>query len=347
MQKRKDAKIENSPTLFVDGKRFSGSITSLAVYNMICGRVTDAVCDNVPAGISMNDGQSSPDEGCAGAGDDDSADTGVKAAQNITHYIITNDSPFNNLDKAVAATKKLFPKIDIRRIDYDSKEGQEMVKKYRIKYIPAYLFSENVVRHSNFEQIKNIVTKRFDAYLLRYDVMKSSIAIEREPVPGKLEVLCSSMSPKCNSVMKRLLDEVDNIQNRGITFHYMVVKNPEGEFTTRRGQPELEEDVRRLVIAKYFPDNLFNYLRQKVEDYQTTYWEDAVIAAGIDPKTLKRLARDEEKVAKMLADELDWLLKRNVEGDLVFYINDNEAVYLYDEDGLNRFISYINSGPDR
>jgi protein-disulfide isomerase-like protein with CxxC motif len=57
-----------------------------------------------------------------------------------------------------------------------------------------------------------------------------------------------------------------------------------------RGEAELEEDIRQLVILKYFPDKFAAYFRARSKDYKDKSkkdaWEKAAEGAGLDPSNI-------------------------------------------------------------
>jgi len=48
------------------------------------------------------------------------------------------------------------------------------------------------------------------------------------------------------------------------------------------GQPEIDEDIRQLVIARDFPEKLFAYLEARAENYRDDNWQTAAGKAGIN-----------------------------------------------------------------
>ncbi len=352
-------RVKVSPTLYINDREFTDKISSLSVLKEVCLFISDEVCDNVPEYINDSDGQSSDDEGCGdknekipgdadhqSPGHDSTTTTPAKSKNRnpagLKHYVITVDSKYSNMNMILTKTKELFPEIDVELIDYKSKRGKEMIDKYKIKFLPAYIFAENIGADPRFDSIERVAYKVADAYLLRFDSVRSTFAVELPPKPGKLDLLISSFSEKGNTLLPQVLDRVKGIENKNITFHYEIFKNEKGGFTAPAGQPELEENIRRLLIARHFPDKLTKYLKAKSLDYRSSYWEDAVISAGIDPKKLKKFARDKKAVNKILEAELDWLIKRNINDDFAFYINNNEAVYFNDKSRFEGFISFLN-----
>lgn len=51
-------------------------------------------------------------------------------------------------------------------VDYRSERGQELIQKYNIKYVPAFIFDRKVEEAENFYRVKSILVKFEDAYVL-------------------------------------------------------------------------------------------------------------------------------------------------------------------------------------
>ena len=64
--------------------------------------------------------------------------------------------------------------------------------------------------------------------------------------------------------------------------------DPARGFTSLHGSAEWEEDVRQLLIAKYYPKKLWQYLAIRNKDYRSSRWDKAMEEAGIDPKKIAK-----------------------------------------------------------
>ena len=68
-----------------------------------------------------------------------------------------------------------------------------------------------------------------------------------------------------------------------------------GMFKSLHGKKEVEEDIRQVIIAHYYPQKFLHYLLYRAENYQGDDWEQAAISAWIDCDQLKQLVRDKGK----------------------------------------------------
>jgi len=54
------------------------------------------------------------------------------------------------------------------------------------------------------------------------------------------------------------------------------------------GTAELDEDIRQIIIQKYFPDKLAAYLEARNPDYRSDTWQEAAVKAGLDIDALNK-----------------------------------------------------------
>lgn len=67
----------------------------------------------------------------------------------------------------------------------------------------------------------------------------------------------------------------------------LVMKNADGTFAAKRGEPELAESVRLAVLAKFYRGKMLNYLSARSLLPSADGWRDAAVFAGINPDELQ------------------------------------------------------------
>ncbi len=63
------------------------------------------------------------------------------------------------------ATDRLF-NAEYRQVDYQSSEGQELVEKYDLQYIPAFIFDPQVKEAEDFYKVEPVMIEYEDAYVI-------------------------------------------------------------------------------------------------------------------------------------------------------------------------------------
>ena len=69
-------------------------------------------------------------------------------------------------DEIVLALHRMLPTILTEKVDYSSKEGDALIKKFGIKTLPAFVFSQDIEKTDFFKQSAQVLDKKDDLYAL-------------------------------------------------------------------------------------------------------------------------------------------------------------------------------------
>lgn len=67
-----------------------------------------------------------------------------------------------------------------------------------------------------------------------------------------------------------------------------------GKFKSLHGKSEIDEDIRQVIIAKYYPGRFLDYLLLRSENYSSDNWEECAAKAWIDCKFINKVAQSDE-----------------------------------------------------
>lgn len=82
--------------------------------------------------------------------------------------VITDDECEKcDVSEAVVWLRRVMPTVSLENVSYDSPEGKEMIEKYGIKILPAYVFEGEVEKTELFMQAANIFEKKESNYLFK------------------------------------------------------------------------------------------------------------------------------------------------------------------------------------
>ena len=76
--------------------------------------------------------------------------------------------------------------------------------------------------------------------------------------------------------------------DKTVRVRYIVNYHPSAGFSSLHGSGEWEENVRQLLIAKYYPEKFWKYLEIRNKDYRSSRWDKAMEDAGINPKKIMK-----------------------------------------------------------
>lgn len=76
--------------------------------------------------------------------------------------------------------------------------------------------------------------------------------------------------------------------DKEIKIRYIVSYSDKDGFSSLHGSGEWEENVRQLLIAKYYPEKFWKYLEIRNKDYRSSRWDKAMEEAGINSKKIMK-----------------------------------------------------------
>ncbi|RLI90656.1 MAG: hypothetical protein DRO94_04825 [Candidatus Altiarchaeales archaeon] len=87
------------------------------------------------------------------------------------NVIILNDKRcsecVNLIKRLIPQLRDLFPRMNVKEIDYSSDEGKDLYNTLNLKYLPAILFEESVKEYANYNSIQRYLEKRGNYLSLR------------------------------------------------------------------------------------------------------------------------------------------------------------------------------------
>ena len=76
--------------------------------------------------------------------------------------------------------------------------------------------------------------------------------------------------------------------DKTVRIRYIVNYDENRGFNSLHGSGEWEENIRQLLIAKYYPEKFWKYLEIRNKDYQSSRWDKAMDEAGINSKKIMK-----------------------------------------------------------
>ncbi len=154
--------------------------------------------------------------------------------------------------------------LDIKILDFETKEARSILSRLRLEFIPAVVFDASISSSDSeiLEKKFRLVTEGKEKYIARQS-LERIVTVEfyrRRLIPRHLDLFSMSLCPYSIHAERRLINYV-RAHNLGIDLriHYLVTLK-HGRLSSLRGLRELNEDRRRIIIQKYWPDKFFDYL---------------------------------------------------------------------------------------
>ncbi|MBI5398412.1 hypothetical protein HZB03_03010 [Candidatus Woesearchaeota archaeon] len=304
--------VQGSPTIFINGKQYSGRRDSAGLRA--------ALCKNI---------QGTKPEAC-------NAITDSKPIE----VIIINDKRCDNCDTAAIerALENVFFDTKVKNVDASSTEGDSLVKGYGITVLPAYLLSAEVEKADAWSNpnLKAAFEKRGNVFKLRDAASGASYYIEekaradheasiraaKQKTLDQLGVVLDDNKPQVdffvmsycpygNQAEEALKSVYDSLKDKAIfNPHYVIYENyrggsdvfcsDKGKYCSMHGVQELHQDVRELCVNKYYGvskwfDFAITMNTKCGPDNADTCWQDVAQTLGVDTATIKTCEMNEGK----------------------------------------------------
>lgn len=188
-------KAQGSPTIFVNNKSYKSARDTLSFMRAICNDLdNNPTCTMIPECATDSDCQKDGYIGsCSNPNTKDAKcdytlpigfDVKVLTSKNCTEC---NPSRINDV------TKQLFPGAKFTTVDVADNDAKELIKKYSLKYMPAFIFDSDVEGTNTWKtnpNIKGAFTKLEDGnYRLKDEATGASTFISSEDKKKFLESL--------------------------------------------------------------------------------------------------------------------------------------------------------------
>jgi len=197
-----------------------------------------------------------------------------------------------NSDYIVSNLTADFKGLKVAELDVNSTAGTDLKETLGIKALPVFLFDQSIEDARNFSAygqlgyLGQISEDGEYKYLLTQSGIPGAL-LDREEQDNTLDLYAMSHCPYSIALENSLIELAEDI-NFDLNIHY-VLKNEideEGNITllesSLNGQAEFDEDIRQLVIQKYYPDQFLDYLAERNKDITAEDWQSVATEAGID-----------------------------------------------------------------
>lgn len=224
--------------------------------------------------------------------------------------------------KLVARLRTVLPGLRVTTHDWSDERCRELLDRYGLRYLPAYLLDGAATREPGFRAVA-AHTRATPRGNMRYLAVKASFdpraeicdngrddtgngrvdcddpgckgkVVCRPEVPRRLELFVMSRCPYGMKALDSMAEVLDAL-GRDLDFriHYIAEQKGEG-FGSLHGQPEVDEDIRELCAIEHFGarHRYMDYIWCRNRDMKKP-WQRCT-GKGIDRKVLERCATGAE-----------------------------------------------------
>jgi len=183
-----------------------------------------------------------------------------------------------NLTLTRAIIKNLFLGANFIDMDYQDSSSQELISKYDIKTIPAFIFSKSIEKYDDFSKKVPAFDLVQDKYLLKPAFSGVFIYLDREKKNRLLDVFINPNDPGSVDIVKGIKTMFAN-SDYDINIHFIInPRDPDVHIS-----PYLTDELLRIIsIKRLYPEKLWDYLIIRLSDINSTWWQKPMEELGID-----------------------------------------------------------------
>ena len=159
-------------------------------------------------------------------------------------------------------------------------------------FLPVYLIKKtDAVRKKMAQHIEHGYVKENNDFVILEHQTRQGVYTEKTAKPGVMEIFVMSQCPygvMAENMVIEAKKEGTFPTDKEVRLHYIVNYDEKNGFNSLHGSGEWEEDVRQLLIAKYYPTKFWKYLEIRNKDYRSSRWDKAMEDAGINAKKIMK-----------------------------------------------------------
>lgn len=179
----------------------------------------------------------------------------------------------------------------VKTVSYKDAAADPKLSNLDYSFLPLYLIKKTDAVRSKLEKhLQYGYAQENDDFIILPHQTRTGVYNGKEAKPGVMEIFVMSQCPYGvmaeNLVLEGQKAGVPAAQN--VRIRYIVDYSDANGFNSLHGSGEWEEDIRQLLIAKYYPAKLWKYLEIRNKDYRSSRWDKAMEDAGINPKKIMK-----------------------------------------------------------
>lgn len=254
------------------------------------------------------------------------------------HIIITSEEVRATTDELKEGIKRVMDQIQIRELNYESAEAKAWIEKLQIESIPYIIFDKGIEKSNKFFELARagMIERRNGEYVIPDLKLPAEVMFfKRERRPHQLDIFVMSYCPPGNDALR----QIDNYLKAHssafkVTCHYIATFRDFG-IDSLHGPPEIREDIRQLLIQKYYPDKIWEYLKMH---RQGRNFEDACKELGIAPSEIEKRWK---RGRTLLKDDFAFVNQLGIKSSPTF-LWENQILFV-SVDSFKRFLSRLDN----
>lgn len=192
---------------------------------------------------------------------------------------------------------KNFPNLEFKPLDFNDNQIKSLLSLNNLSTLPAYFFDSTLDQIPDLVQAmkkRRLLEKRGEYYMLIQDGI-SKFRWSSPIIKNELALFVMSQCPygvKAETAVISALRNESAAKDLKLKLHFIVGRETDAQgnpsFSSLHGDQELQENIRQMIIQKYYPEKLIPYLEVRNTDYKADNWEAVATQVGIDPASISQ-----------------------------------------------------------
>lgn len=228
--------------------------------------------------------------------------------------------------------KRIIPTMLAKKVEIDSPEGKEMIEKYKIKSVPAFVFSENITKTDVFAQAEAIFVNVDGKYLMSVEqvgikpgkyletpsVSKDDAQIGPEDAKVKVVLFSDFQCPYCKTFEESFNQAIAEYKDKAL----FVYKYFPLDFHKQAVNAAMAADCAREQ-GKFWQmaDKLYSSQLDWQDTEGTAKFKSYAPALGLNAAQFNQCV-DEDKPKDKIAADQEEAASFGISGTPAFFVND-------------------------
>lgn len=180
----------------------------------------------------------------------------------------------------------------VTKVSYKDVANDPKLANLDYGFLPLYLIKKtDDVRKKLEQHLQYGYAQENDDFIILPRQTRQGVYQNKEAKPGVMEIFVMSQCPygaMAENLVIQAKKDGKLPADKDIKIRYIVSDDGKGGFNSLHGSGEWEENVRQLLIAKYYPSKYWKYLEIRNKDYRSSRWDKAMEEAGINSKKIMK-----------------------------------------------------------
>ncbi len=246
------------------------------------------------------------------------AKTAKKAEKAKAEFVIVESDEYDAGKEDVQLTAGIAQFLDmepvVAKVAYKDTAADPKLANLDYSFLPLYLIKKtDDIRTKLEKHLQYGYAQENEDFIILPRQTRQGVYNGKTGQPGVMEIFVMSQCPygvMAENLVIQAQKDGKIPEGKDVRIRYIVDYNEQNGFGSLHGSAEWEEDIRQLLIAKYYPKKFWKYLEIRNKDYRSSRWDKAMEEAGINSK--KIMKKFDKEGVELLKEEAKYVSEYGV-----------------------------------